>query len=198
MTTTITDFIFPKIHTFPPLYTKQPNSTILSNQLDSWCQIILSYCEYYRITSLTINGIPKYTQLETIDLEKIPPIFENKTINRTTNDDFKSSIIHHLIYKLNKAEYINPKKPELGIYIYWRSLVEWGQLLYDYVDNSGQLGTVLTIYELTKSDENGLPDSLKNLDETLLIKIVKDFLIKQGKAQILMTEDNEIGGVKIV
>ncbi|KAK6201257.1 vacuolar protein sorting [Scheffersomyces amazonensis] len=193
-----TEFVFPKIHTFPPLYTEQPNSTILSNQLDSWCQIILQYCEFYKITSLNRNGTPKYSQIESLSIDSLPPIFENKSINRSTNDNFRNVIIHHLIYKLKKAQYIDPKKPELGIYVYWRSLVEWGQLLYDYVDSTGQLGTVLTLYELTKSDESGLPDSLKNLDEGLLIKIVKDYLIKQGKAQILMNEDNEIGGVKIV
>lgn len=85
------------------------------------------------------------------------------------------------------------------------SIVDWGNLLYEYIVNTGQQGTVLTLYELTKSDDNdddvgssGLPQELRNLDEELLVKIIKDYLIKQGKAQLLMTESNEIGGVKIV
>jgi ESCRT-II complex subunit VPS25 len=60
------------------------------------------------------------------------------------------------------------------------------------------LGTILTVYELTKNDDSGLPPDLFNLDDALLIKVIKDVLIKSGKAQILMNENNEIGGVKIV
>ena len=87
-------------------------------------------------------------------------------------------------------------------------------MLYEYVVNTGQQGTVLTLYELTKGagdDEyenegdveavvssGGLPLELRNLDEELLVKVIKEYLIKQGKAQLLMTDSNEIGGVKIV
>ncbi|KAG7663051.1 uncharacterized protein J8A68_003433 [[Candida] subhashii] len=194
---TTPEFEFPKIHAFPPLYTKQPNSTILSQQLESWCNIILQYCEYYKITTLTIEGLPKHSQL-LVDVTSLPRLFENKTISRQVNHDFKSLILSTLIHKNKKAEYINPKKPELGIFIYWRSLVDWGDLLYSHIDDTGQLGTILTIYELTKSEDGGLPESLKNLDQEFLIKIVKGHLMKLGKAQILMDENNEIGGVKIV
>ena len=75
-----------------------------------------------------------------------------------------------------------------------------GNELYNYIDELGQKGTVMTIYELTKNDEGvtSIPDGLINLDEAFLIRIVKDYLIKQGKAQLLLDENNEIGGVKIV
>ena len=49
-----------------------------------------------------------------------------------------------------------------------------------------------------KSEETTVPQDLHNLDETFLVKIIKDYLIKQGKAQLLIDENNEIGGVKIV
>lgn len=192
------EFIFPKIHSFPPLYTNQPNATISTHQLDSWCQIILQYCEHYKITSMAIDGTVKYSQIQDLDTEKLPPLFEKPEISRSANNEFKKIIINYLIHKLNKAEYIDPKKPELGVFIYWRTLVEWSELLYSFVDKAGQLGTILTIYELTKSDDNGLPENLRNIDETLLVKVLKDVLIKQGKAQILFNDDNEIGGVKIV
>lgn len=202
-------FEFPKIHSFPPLYTKQPNQTVQQQQIESWCNILLQYCEFYKITSLTIEGAPKYSQLAstltTSSYSKgdIPPLFVNKSINRQVNTEFRNFIITHLIHS-KKAEYINHKKPELGIFVYWRSIVDWGNLLYEYIVNTGQQGTVLTLYELTKSDDDddvgssGLPQELRNLDEELLVKIIKDYLIKQGKAQLLMTESNEIGGVKIV
>lgn len=193
-------FEFPNIHSFPPLFTKQPNETILQNQLDAWCGIVLSYCEYYKITSVTLTGTIIYSQIDDLNSLELPPIFENKTIDRLVNDEFKLDIFKHLIHKLNKGEYINNRQPELGIFVYWKSLVEWGTLIHDFVENSGQLGTILTVYELTKLEDSGLPLELRNLDYNLLVKVLKNVLIKQGKAQILMSEDGsgQIGGVKIV
>ncbi|RLV91682.1 Vacuolar protein-sorting-associated protein 25 [Spathaspora sp. JA1] len=202
MTDIPTPFEFPKIHSFPPLYTKQPNTTILSHQLEAWTTIILEYCQHYRITRISKDGIAKHSQISQLDLNSLPSIFSNTAINRTVNSEFKTLIINSLIHKLHSGEYVNSKKPELGIFVYWKKLEDWGSLLYQYVDDSGQLGTVLTVYELTKSDEDGgssgLPQDLRGLDETFLIKIIKDYLMKLGKAQILMNENNEIGGVKIV
>ena len=156
MSDPILQFEFPKIYSFPPFYTQQPNTTVLNQQLDSWVSIILHYCEYYRITSLSIEGIPKHSQLE-VPLSLLSSIFINKTINRQVNSDFQKLIVKHLIHN-KKAE----------------------------------------IYELTKSEETTVPQDLHNLDETFLVKIIKDYLIKQGKAQLLIDENNEIGGVKIV
>jgi ESCRT-II complex subunit VPS25 len=190
-------FEFPKIHSFPPLYTKQPNLTVLSNQLESWKDVILKYCEYYKITSLSLTGVPKYVQDPTVTPSKLPELFTNSEINRSVNDSFRKDIFDHLI-KGKRGEYINPKNPQLGIFVYWRTLSEWADLIYEYVSDTGQLGTILTVYELTKNDDSGLPPDLFNLDEALLIKVIKDVLIKSGKAQILMNENNEIGGVKIV
>ncbi|EGV61316.1 hypothetical protein PSN45_001269 [Yamadazyma tenuis] len=191
---------FPKIHSFPPMYTQQPNATILDNQLGSWCDIILSYCEYYKISSITLTGTVIYSQFDDLDITQLPPVFENKAIDRAVNDEFKSTIFRHLIHKSKKAEYINAKSPEAGVLIYWRSLVDWANLIHDFVENTGQSGTVLTVYELTKSEDSGLPADLKNFDYNMLVKVLKNVLIKQGKAQILMSEDDpeQIGGVKIV
>lgn len=195
-----TPFEFPKIHSFPPLFTAQPNATILQNQLNSWCDIILSYCQHYKITSLNINGLILYSQIDNLEIDSLPSLFENKQINRSVNDEFKQTIFKHLIHKLNKAEYVDNKKPELGILIYWNSLIEWSQKIYDFVENSGQLGTILTIYELTKLEDSGLPNDLRNFDYNLLVKVLQKVLVRQGKAQIIMNDDgsNQIGGVKIV
>ncbi|RCK65160.1 Vacuolar protein-sorting-associated protein 25 [Candida viswanathii] len=195
-------FEFPKIYSFPPLYTEQPNTTIQSQQLDSWTSIILQYCQYYKITSLTLDLVPKHLQYTHLSLSELPSLFVNKAINRQVGPEFQKKIIAHLLH-LNKAVFVNPKKPQFGIFVLWKSLVEWGNELYSYVDELGQKGTVLTIYELTKSDDEdgggiGVPDSLVNLDEAFLIRIIRDYLIKQGKAQLLIDENNEIGGVKIV
>lgn len=194
----VSAFEFPKIHSFPPLYTKQPNVTILQKQLDTWCDILLAYCQHYRITSLTLQGTILHSQLE-LNLDEIPPLFENPTINRLLSGLFREAVFKNLIQKLHRGEYMNSKRPEDGLLIYWRSLVEWSNLLYNYVERTGQLGQILTVYELTSLEDSGLDDDLRNIDYNLLVRILKGALIKQGKAQILMNEEGtEIGGVKIV
>lgn len=194
-----TAFEFPKIHTFIPFYTKQPNATVLNNQLDSWCEILLNYCQHYKITSMSpLTGKIIHSQLEDDDIKDIPPLFENKEIKRVANDEFKTLIFKHLILIQNKAELKNPKSPESGVFVYWRSLAEWAQVVYSFAQKTGQLGSVLTLYELTKLTDSGLTDDIRNLEYDVLVKALK-LLVKQGKAQILMAEDgHEIGGVKIV
>lgn len=194
-----TAFEFPKIHSFIPFYTKQPNATVLNNQLDSWCEILLGYCQHYKITSMSpITGKIIHSQLEEDEIKDIPLLFENKAIKRVANDDFKTLIFKHLILNQNKAELKNPKSPENGVIIFWRSLAEWAQVLYAFVQKTGQLGSVLTVYELTKLTDSGLTDDIRNLEYDVLVKVLK-LLVKQGRAQILMSEDgHEIGGVKIV
>lgn len=192
-------FEFPNIHAFPPLYTKQPNTTVLNNQLDSWCKIILDYCQFYRITSLSAGGEPQHSQIDNLDTGELPPLFANKDIERSVGPEFMSTIFQHLIHVTKRAEYVDPKRPDLGLLVYWRTLPEWAAKIYDYVSSTGQLGTVLTVFELTNLEGSGFPEELRNLEYNVLERAIKTVLMKQGKAQILMAEDGTlIGGVKIV
>lgn len=193
------EFELPKIHTFPPLYTKQPNLTVLQKQLDTWGEIILKYCEHYKITSLSLQGSVLGTQLDNLDTLALPLLFVNKNINRQVSDDFRGIIFKHLIHKLHRAEYINPKQPDAGILVYWRTPTEWANIIYSYVERSGQLGTVLTLYELTKLEDATIPNDLRNLEYSLLVRVLAKMLVKQRRAQILTNEENnQIAGVKIV
>lgn len=188
-------FEFPKIYSFPPFYTRQQNATILENQLNAWTELVLQYCEYYGVYSLLPHGTILSRQEAT---SEIPPLFQNKQLDRAVLDEFLHDIFNHLIHKVSRAEYINPKKQDEGILIYWRTPAEWAKVLYDYVDRTGQLGTVLTVYELTQLEELAPTDTLKGIDIKLFEKAV-DVLVKQGKAQVLRAEDGSgIGGVKIV
>lgn len=191
---TPTMFEFPKIHSFPPFYTKQRNATILENQLDAWCLLILAYCEHYRVYSL----LPVGAALSLQDPGELPSFFENKEIDRTVLDDFRRTIFNHLIHKLGRAAYVDPKKQDAGILIYWRTLAEWAKILHDHVESTGQLGTILTVYELTRLEDSAVDENLRNIDSNLFKRIL-EVLMKQGKAQILPGEEaGEIGGVKIV
>lgn len=188
-------FEFPKIHSFPPFYTKQQNATILQNQLDAWADLVLLFCQYYHIYTLLPHGAVLSKQEKDGEL---PPVFQNKELQRAVLDAFLGDIFNHMIHKLGRAEYVDPKKHDAGILIYWRTPAEWAKLLLEYVDRTGQLGTILTVYELTQLEELAASEPLKDLDEKLFAKAV-EVLVKQGRAQVLRGEDGlAIGGVKIV
>ncbi|KAF3988691.1 hypothetical protein FT663_03923 [Candidozyma haemuli var. vulneris] len=189
-------FEFPKLHSFPPFFTKQSNATILEHQLEAWSSLILSYCEYYKIYSLSGTGAVLSAQKKDVEF---PPLFENKSVERACSDSFKREIFSHLIHKNDRASYIDPKKSDAGVLVHWRTLPEWAKLLRDYVDSTGQLGTILTVYELTQSEDSTTSEDFRNIDYNLFVRILQ-LLMKQGKAQILMAEDNsgQIEGVKIV
>ncbi|CAN3372635.1 vacuolar protein-sorting-associated protein 25 [Diutina rugosa] len=182
---------FPKLHSYPAFYSKQRNLTILDYQLEGWTQLILDYCRHFKVTSLTIQGRPKYSQSES-DLDRLPSIFENKTIDRVVTQQFRQEIFRHMVQK-QVAATVTPGKFDQGIYVYWRSLDEWGEMLYDHAVQTGQLDTVMTIYELT-SEDSSLPEPLKQLDQAFLLTIIAD-LKKKNKVQILK-EGGTVAGVK--
>lgn len=65
-------------------------------------------------------------------------------------------------------------------------------MIYDWVDETGQKGAVLTIYELREGDAVR-NQSWREMDEGML-KRVLSVLVKRGKAQIFGQDDN--AGVK--
>ncbi|PSK38252.1 hypothetical protein C7M61_002811 [Candidozyma pseudohaemuli] len=189
-------FEFPKLHSFPPFFTKQSNATVLEHQLEAWTSLVLSYCEYHKIYSLLGTGAVLSSQNKDTEF---PPLFENKEVERACLESFKKDILNHIIHKATRASYIDPKKLDAGVLIHWRTLPEWAKLLRDYVDSTGQLGTILTVYELTQLEDSTTSEDFKNIDYNLFVRVLQ-VLMKQGKAQIIMAEDNsgQIEGVKIV
>ena len=77
-------------------------------------------------------------------------------------------------------------------YVYWKTPGEWADALYSWVDETGQKGAVLTVYELREGDAMKSKD-WRDMDETLLRKVL-NVLIKRGKAQVFGQEEN--AGVK--
>jgi len=77
-------------------------------------------------------------------------------------------------------------------YVFWRTASEWADMLYGWVDETGQKGAVLTVYELREGDAVMSKD-WRDMDEGMLRKVL-NVLVKRGKAQIFGQEEN--AGVK--
>lgn len=54
--------------------------------------------------------------------------------------------------KDGRAEYVGGKETGDVVWVYWRTPEEWAGLVEEWVDGTGQKGTVLTLYELTEGD----------------------------------------------
>ncbi|KKF92649.1 Processed sterol regulatory element-binding protein 1 [Ceratocystis platani] len=68
------------------------------------------------------------------------------------------------------------------VWVYWRTPEEWAGLLERWIEETGQKGTVLTLYELAEGEKT-LGTEFHGLDNDLLLKAL-NVLVKRGKAQI--------------
>lgn len=163
---------FPWQHSFPPFYTLQPNLESRKKQLEAWRTIVLDYCQKRGLTSLDLR--------EAANSE----LFHNTAIQRRLSDEALQAVFKELEDKGN-LEWTD--KAHNRCNIYWRSVDEWGTLIYNYIKSTGQTNTVCTLYELTDGpDVVGQP--FYGLDETVLIKSLKALEV-QKKAEVFSNNE---------
>lgn len=134
MTTTTTNtteppspaFSFPKIHTFPPFYTLQPNTTTLQVQLTSWSSIIRSYCRHQRLFKLSLSDA-----LET-------DLFVNRALKKRLKAADARRVLKFMRDEEKTAEPVVGGKGGGGDeanlwWIWWRSVEEWAGLVERWV-----------------------------------------------------------------
>ncbi|KAI4849025.1 hypothetical protein E4T44_03594 [Aureobasidium sp. EXF-8845] len=127
-----------------------------------------------------------------MSLSSPPPLFNNTRIHRSLSPldirrliDFMASSEGE-----SRAEWIS--KDRTTVWIWWRSLAEWAEAIASWVDETGQKGVVLTIYELRESEAVEKQEWV-NMDEDMLRRCL-DVLVKKGRAQVFGQSDGS--GVK--
>lgn len=207
-TTTPPPFTFPPEYNFPPFFTPQPNTTTHHAQLSKWSSLLLAYTRHHRIFRLSL-----------IDLDT--PLFHNKAIDRRLSaKDVKDLAL--FMQKDGRVEFVAGGGDV--VFVYWKTLEEWAQVVEAWVDETGQKGAVLTVYELTQGDAtrgtgkfccssytlhshtlphaesiSGRIKAYQNLSElhgldTEILLKALNILVKRGKAQIFGQEESQ--GVK--
>lgn len=183
-TTTLTQptFQFPPHYSFPPFFTLQPVASTRSSQLQSWSTLIQSYCRHNRIFTLSLVDA-----LST-------PLFNNTTLRRSLSLRDVKAILTYMASAEggNRAEFINTgagKKGKAGdegeggkAWIYWRRPEEWAAALEEWVERTGQRGTVLTLYEIAEGDASRREEFF-GMDMELLQKSLA-VCVKRGRAQV--------------
>lgn len=177
MAATEEEFRFPSIYEFPPFYTKQPNEQTWKSQLSSWDSLILNYCKHYKIW--------------TLDLQPDQELFWNKKINRKLKTDSLKDVFNYMV-KQGHAEW----NDSTTVLIYFKTPTEWANEINQWINDSGQNGTVLTLYELSEGDST-VNQSFHGIHH-LILKKALDILAGQNKAVWMKGSDNKIAGVKML
>lgn len=181
-------FTFPAHHSFPPFFTLQPNVTTQARQLALWSSLIQSYCAHGRIFRLVLA--------DALD----SPIFHNARVGRRLDLRAARKVLDWMASSDGgkRAEWCAATKRPQGeegktaAWIYWRRPEEWADMVYGWVDGTGQRGSVLTVYELREGEEAGRQE-WTGMDEDMFRRCL-EVLVKRGKAQIFGAEDG--AGVK--
>lgn len=103
----------------------------------------------------------------------------------------------------NRAEWIAPAGKKKGVaavaeeeggkaWIYWRRPEEWAVAIEEWVERTGQRGTVLTLYEIVEGDASAR-EEFAGMDMELLQRSL-GVSVKRGKAQVFGNDGGE--GVK--
>lgn len=77
-------------------------------------------------------------------------------------------------------------------WVFWKRPEEWAAALEEWVERTGQRGTVVTLYEIGESDATRR-EEFHGIDGELLTRSLQ-VCVKRGKAQIFGAEGSE--GVK--
>lgn len=203
-TSKVMSFTFPKIYNFPPFFTKQPNEQTWSAQRQQWVQLILSYCRFHRIWIMNDRGVVlsqgdvESESLEDSqqDVDSTSEVFHNEAIDRQLDID----TIRLLFKEMLRSGDVSPvdgksKSNSTQYYVNWNRPDDWAAMVLEWIESTGQAGTVLTLYEIANGDLS-LKQEFHGIHPRILEMAIK-VLVKRGRAQILRDEDGRIGGVKV-
>src|SRR5277367_4208445 len=165
MSTSSPDFVFPRTYSFPPFFTPQPNALTRASQLRRWSNLIQAYCCHHRLCKLT--------QVDALETR----LFHNESLRKRLSARDARDVIDYMASKEGdeRAEWIGPEKA--SVWIWWRKPEEWANLLERWVDDNGQKGHVLTLYEIVEGEATEKED-FHNLDMELLRKSLNTLVKK--------------------
>ena len=180
-------FRFPREYSFPAFFTRQTNLTTHHAQLTKWSALVLAYARHHRIFRLSLSSAAD------------SDLFHNRRLDRRLAPPDIRELLDFM-RKDGRAEYVSSGGSGGGgagggadlVFVHWRKPEEWARLIESYVEDTGQKGGVLTLYELAEG-EGTRSTEIHGIDNEVLLKAL-NILVKRGKAQIFGQDDSQ--GVK--
>ncbi|KAK2750824.1 hypothetical protein FQN55_001836 [Onygenales sp. PD_40] len=184
LTASSAPFKFPATYSFPPFFTLQPNTTTRLSQFQKWSSLIQAWCRHHRLYRLSL-----------IDAVE-SPLFHNAQLRKRLSLADARTIVDWMVKGDGggrRAEWVGGDSGGKAVaWIWWRTPEEWAGVLADWVEETGQKNTVLTLYELMEGEAT-TSQEFHGMDPDVLLKSLQ-VLVKRGKAQVFGNEDQQ--GVK--
>ncbi|KAJ8602381.1 hypothetical protein CTAYLR_004231 [Chrysophaeum taylorii] len=162
-------------HRFPPLFTLQPVESIRQHQLAVWVDIVLAWAAEHNQWTISLNECA---------------VFENGDIGRRLSKQGIEAVGAALVAD-GRAERTGAGQLEL----FSERPADLANRLYEWVERSGMLGGVYTIFEL-HDDKATTPDNpCRGLDLGLIRRSL-DFLEQDNRAEVFQGTATREDGVK--
>jgi len=118
-------FLFPSSYSFPPFFTRQPNTSTHHAQLQKWSSLIQAYCRHHRLF--------KHSLTDSLDSE----LFYNKRIGKRLGREDAREVVEFM-RREGRAEWVGDGKGkgtgEGGeFWVWWRNVEEWAGLIAEWV-----------------------------------------------------------------
>ncbi|XP_063991069.1 vacuolar protein-sorting-associated protein 25 [Diachasmimorpha longicaudata] len=168
---------WPWQYSFPPFFTLQPHDETKEKQLSAWTSLVL---DYYKATKQSVLDVREIHSTR---------LFNNSEIKRKLSVDAVQLILENLSKSGNASPLDKSKQRWL---VHWHTLDEWGEIIYNWAQENGFVGSVCTLFELTQGD-NTVDQEFYGLDNEVVTRALKT-LESQGKAELIFFDDNQ--GVK--
>ncbi|ETO26651.1 hypothetical protein RFI_10481 [Reticulomyxa filosa] len=167
-----TEYSLPDYYHYPPLFTIQKVAKTRESQLQVWTDLIINFLEHNHKTSIYVEK------------EINSPPFCNSKLNRK----LKLSDMRLILDHMQKNGYGNWDDDEKTVFsCSWKKLETWATSIYQWATKEGQIGKILTLYDLHSGDAASHTD-FHGIDAKLLLKVL-DVLEGQGKARVYKDGD---------
>ncbi len=171
-----------RVRSFPPLYTKQRNAETERQRLDDWVRVVVAWAVEKRVTEVLVHK-----ELAAGDL------FRNDRIDRRVTPEDAVAILDHVAARGN-GEWVGSDRTRFLVLT--KSLAEWGKLVCAYVDRTGQMGSVLTVFELLEGDDTE-KEEFFGMDRALFAPVLA-WLEAHNLAKVFTASDPTKSGVKFL
>lgn len=125
------EYEWPWQYNFPPFFTLQPHTDTRTKQIALWKALVLDYCKATKQFILDVREVSHH------------PLFNNSNINRKLDIEFILAILSDMCRTENAAPI---DKQQNRWEIYWHTLEEWGNIIYNYINDIGAINSVLTLF----------------------------------------------------
>ncbi|XP_075166752.1 vacuolar protein sorting 25 [Haematobia irritans] len=163
----MTEFHWPWEYTFPPFFTLQPHEETRRQQISVWSDLFLRYLKYLNKFTISIH-------------DNTFPLYNNESLKRKLSSTMILQILENL-QNTGHAKPIDKKRTEWQVY--WNTLEEFANMIYDWIQETGQVNTVFTLYEIAHGDTTEGRE-FHDIDEEVLLNVLR-LLETRGKCELI-------------